>query len=48
MLLTQADLEQAGEWARHSGMDPRRVFVTGAIQVEHLDLGQVEPDRVEP
>jgi hypothetical protein len=35
-LLTPADLEQAGEWARHSGMDPRRIFVTGASQVEHL------------
>jgi pyruvate formate lyase activating enzyme len=35
-LLTQADLEQAGEWAHRSGMDPRRVFVTGASQVQHL------------
>ena len=33
-LLRQADLEQAGEWARNSGVDPQIVFVTGAARVE--------------
>ena len=36
MLLQQADLEQAGEWGRASGIDPERVFVTGASRVERL------------
>ena len=34
MLLQQADLEQAGEWARNSGIDPERVFITGLSRVE--------------
>ena len=34
MLLGQADLEQAGEWARSSGIDPDLVFVTGLSRVE--------------
>jgi pyruvate formate lyase activating enzyme len=33
-LLRGADLEQAGVWARGSGVDPRIVFVTGAARVE--------------
>ena len=33
-LLQQADLEQAGEWARASGIDPDLVFVTGASRVK--------------
>jgi pyruvate formate lyase activating enzyme len=33
-LLQQAELEQAGEWARLSGVDPEIVFVTGAARVE--------------
>jgi pyruvate formate lyase activating enzyme len=34
MLLQQADLEQAGEWGRASGIDPERVFVTGLGRIE--------------
>jgi pyruvate formate lyase activating enzyme len=33
-LLRQADLEQAGEWGRASGINPELVFVTGASRVE--------------
>jgi pyruvate formate lyase activating enzyme len=33
-LLQQADLEQAGAWARLSGVDPQIVFVTGAARIE--------------
>jgi pyruvate formate lyase activating enzyme len=33
-LLAQSDLDQAGEWARRSGIDPGRIFVTGASRVE--------------
>ena len=33
-LLSQSDMEQAGEWARHSGVDPNRIFVTGLGRVE--------------
>ena len=32
-LLTQADLEQAGVTARASGIDPERVYITGAVQI---------------
>jgi pyruvate formate lyase activating enzyme len=34
-LLTQMDLEQAGDWARQSGFDMERIFVTGAARVEN-------------
>ena len=33
-LMTQADLDQAGVWARSGGFDPARVFVTGAAKLE--------------
>jgi pyruvate formate lyase activating enzyme len=33
-LLEKAELDQAGEWARTSGIDPERVFVTGLSRVE--------------
>ncbi|MBI9044862.1 MAG: glycyl-radical enzyme activating protein [Anaerolineaceae bacterium] len=33
-LMTKEDLEKAEEWARRSGVDPRIVFVTGAVRVE--------------
>ncbi len=33
LLLPQADLDQAGRWARSVGLNPERVFVTGAIRV---------------
>jgi hypothetical protein len=29
------DLEQAGDWARQSGFDMERIFVTGAARVEN-------------
>ncbi|HZU87318.1 MAG TPA: glycyl-radical enzyme activating protein [Anaerolineaceae bacterium] len=34
LLLTQAQLKQAEDWARGSGFDPARAFVTGAARVE--------------
>jgi pyruvate formate lyase activating enzyme len=33
-LMTQAELDQAGAWARSGGFDPARVFVTGAAKLE--------------
>lgn len=33
-LMTQAELDQAGEWARTGGFDPQRIFVTGAAKME--------------
>jgi pyruvate formate lyase activating enzyme len=33
-LMTQADLDQAGAWARSGGFNPARVFVTGAAKLE--------------
>jgi len=33
-LMTQADLDQAGTWARSGGFSPERVFVTGAARLE--------------
>ena len=35
-LLAQAELDQAGQWARSAGFDPVRVFVTGAARVESV------------
>jgi pyruvate formate lyase activating enzyme len=34
-LLSRSGLEQIAEWARSSGVDPQRVFVTGAARVEN-------------
>ena len=34
-LMTAAELEQAGEWARTNGLDPARVLVTGTAKVEN-------------
>ncbi|HPS42560.1 MAG TPA: glycyl-radical enzyme activating protein [Anaerolineaceae bacterium] len=34
-LMTAAELEQAGEWARSDGFNPARVLVTGAAKVEN-------------
>jgi len=33
-LMLQADLDQAGTWARSGGFDPARIFVTGAAKLE--------------
>ncbi len=33
-LLGEVELQQAGDWARQSGFDPTRVFVTGAARLE--------------
>jgi pyruvate formate lyase activating enzyme len=33
-LLTRAEMEQAGAWARNSGFDPQKISVTGAARVE--------------
>jgi pyruvate formate lyase activating enzyme len=40
-LLTPMELQQAGEWARHSGFDPQRAFVTGAAGVDANRIGRV-------
>lgn len=34
-LLTRSDLDRAGEVARQSGFDPKRIFVTGAARAEN-------------
>jgi pyruvate formate lyase activating enzyme len=36
-LMTAAELEQAGAWARANGLDPERVFITGAAKVPEPD-----------
>jgi pyruvate formate lyase activating enzyme len=33
-LMSKADLEQAGEWAKAGGFDAERTFVTGAARME--------------
>jgi pyruvate formate lyase activating enzyme len=33
-LLAQEQIEDAGAWAKSSGFDPGRIFVTGASRVE--------------
>lgn len=33
-LMSQAELDQAGAWARSGGFDPARIFVTGAAKLE--------------
>ena len=34
ILQTRAELDEIGSWAKSSGFDPGRIFVTGAARVE--------------